>query len=144
MKDLSFFEPQATGTTHVYEVESNATLTKNAIRHAKFFKSVFSSYENSSCRMRSLPCRSPSRSAIAIDRQALPRNEKRLAFLTHGVIEESHLPKTIIWVFLLMVNNLQECQQSLEPCSAWVRHRRCHWLPTLFDAAWVYFLVCLP
>ena len=31
-----------------------------------------------------------------IDRQALPRNEKRLAFLTHGVIEESHLPKTII------------------------------------------------
>ena len=53
-----------------------------------------------------------------IDRQALPRNEKRLAFLTHGVIEESHLPMTIIWVFLLMINNLQECQQSLEPFSA--------------------------
>ena len=41
-----------------------------------------------------------------IDRQALPRNEKRL--LTHGVIEESHLPKTLRQVMNLLVKNGRE------------------------------------
>ena len=87
VKELCFVDPQATGKTRVREVESNATLTKNAIVH------LF--VENSSCRKRSLACQSS----------------------LHGLRSRS---------------------------TAWVRHRRCHWLPTFFDAAWVYYLACLP
>ena len=61
VKELCFVEPQATGTTRVREVESNATLTKNAIVHLFLWEQLLSKAK--SC----LSVDRPSWTAIAID-----------------------------------------------------------------------------
>ena len=60
VKELCFLEPQATGTTRVREVESNATLTKNAIVHLFVWEQLLS-------KAKSCLSVEPSRTAIAID-----------------------------------------------------------------------------
>ena len=60
VKELCFVEPQATGTTRVRQVESNATLTKNAIVHLFVWEQLLS-------KAKSCLSVEPSRTAITID-----------------------------------------------------------------------------